>query len=169
MPNQNRYRWGLVSSSGESLGDIDPPPSKINEFLPQWIRWIYNLYEYVGIINTNFLTVEDWHEIGATDEPAFVNNWANYTATSTYNTAAFYLDPFGVVHLKGLIENTAGTGATTTIFTLPTGYRPPKNETYGSDGDNAHARITIDSGGAVQLSVGTGATNLTLDGITFRI
>ena len=108
-----RRRTQLKGADGAVLGDIEPPPSKILEFLPQWIRWLYNLYEYTGIVNENFLTVEDWNA------PSLINSWVNYGGA--YDTAGYYIDPYGVVHLKGALKTgTSGTVA----FVLPTGYRP---------------------------------------------
>ena len=80
----------LKGADGTVLGDIDPPPSVIREFISQWIDWIYNLYEYVGIVNENFLTVEDWTAV------SFTNSWANKSGDAA---AAYYLDPFGRVWL----------------------------------------------------------------------
>lgn len=146
---------------------LEPPASnELDAFEQQfpsigrWIRLLTGLFKY-----------KTWREIGDTagKNPTFEGNWANYTATATFNTAAFYKDAFGVVHIKGLVENTTGTGINTTIFTLPTGYIPSKNYIFTTIGDGAIARIDIDSDGTVDLStVGTGATYLSLDGITFR-
>jgi len=61
-----------------------------------------------------------WHEVGSAGEPAFTNSWVNYAGG--YDTAGFMIDPFGFVHLKGLVTN--GTD-NTSAFTLPAGYRPP--------------------------------------------
>lgn len=62
-------------------------------------------------------TAEPWHEVGAAGEPAFQNGYSNSGGSS--ETAAFYKDREGVVHLKGTV-----TGATAIIFYLPAGYRP---------------------------------------------
>ncbi len=63
---------------------------------------------------------EDWHEVGDGGEPAYQNGWVEYNATE-YGGASFYKDASGVVYLRGLVKS--GT-VNTTIFTLPTGYRP---------------------------------------------
>ena len=59
-------------------------------------------------------TSEGWHEIGAPGEPTFGDGWSNGTPTYIcsgqsagcveYNTAGFYKDSLGVVHLKGSIK-----------------------------------------------------------------
>ena len=61
---------------------------------------------------------EAWHEIGAPGEPRFEQNWGNLESFS--ESAAFYKDAMGIVHLRGLV--TGGTGEL--MFRLPPGYRP---------------------------------------------
>ena len=74
------------------------------------------------------LVQEPIHYVGQTDygEPAFQNNWQNYgfDGAFTYDSAGFYKDPDGFVHLSGVVKNTSGSAYNTTIFTLPAGYRP---------------------------------------------
>lgn len=80
------------------------------------------------------IVCEAWHEIGAAGEPAFMNSWENYGGGLGYHPAAFFKDPFGIVHLTGLIKN----GMTGVVFTLPSGYRPATTESgVAVDGDYA--------------------------------
>src|SRR2546423_10779592 len=65
---------------------------------------------------------ENWHEVGSPGEPVFQNGWTN-TGPATDVTAAFFKDPYGIVHLKGLIYNGTDGAA---IFVLPEGCRPSK-------------------------------------------
>jgi hypothetical protein len=81
-----------------------------------------------------------WHEIGAPGEPAFGSAWENgkppYICNApepqpagcpTYNTAAFYKDALGVVHLKGTLQwDSSATFPDTKAFRLPPGYRTAK-------------------------------------------
>jgi hypothetical protein len=119
---------------------------------------------------------EEWREVGATGQPAFVNSWAN---VATYNTAAFYKDALGIVHLKGMITSPAGagTGNFTTAFTLPEGFRPAAVGVYPSRADTAGtgrgacAAITstgVLTGNVDGVAANTVVTNFTLDGIHFR-
>ena len=95
--------------------------------------------------------VQEWINIDDSNAPAFENSWAN--TGGAYETAGFYKDPFGRVHLKGQI----GTGtAATTAFTLPTGYRPAGTIQCGS--------IVITAAGLVQPA----ATPDHLDDVSFR-
>ena len=72
--------------------------------------------------NPGLAPPEAWHEIGAAGEPAFQNGWTNEDPSGEV-TAAFYKDPWGVVHLKGLVAS----GSNGLIFALPAAYRPSKN------------------------------------------
>ncbi|MGH3022310.1 MAG: hypothetical protein ACRDNI_01520 [Gaiellaceae bacterium] len=105
--------------------------------------------------------VAPFREVGTSGQPAFQNGWGN-VAPNASTTAAFYRDPFGVVHLKG----TLGGGASgTIIFTLPTGLRPTKIHCMPTVGDARFVCVYAD--GSVEHSLG--ATGfLTLDGMTFR-
>lgn len=66
---------------------------------------------------------EPWHWLGNPGEPTLNTGWTNTYSTSAQ--ARFYKDPYGEVKVGGSV-NTAGTS--TTIFTLPVGYRPIDGE-----------------------------------------
>ena len=123
---------------------------------------------------------EPWHEVGAAGEPAFQNTYTN--SGGSFETAAFYKDGEGVVHLKGYV-----TGATATIFFLPPGYRPANGKQLNfsvvcncSVTDSNSDSVNIPTGrlqifgdvGAPALDGAVGMTGLSsavsLDGITFR-
>ena len=99
--------------------NIDPPPSRIEMVTNLvadaiWKTWFHAVYKK--------LIIENWHEIGATGEPAFQNSWANEGSAGN-ETAAFRKDGLDRLYLKGYIDT--GTIADgTVIFTLPAGYRP---------------------------------------------
>lgn len=117
----------------------------------------------------NFTHVEPWREVGSADNPSFESSWVNFG--SVYNTAAFYKDMQGVVHLKGLVKN--GTvGSAETVFTLPEGYRPPARYLFDavseSGGSVIQSRIDIGTDGRIIPVVG-GNTFLSLDSIAFRL
>ena len=73
---------------------------------------------FAGKIDVNTagssITQESWNEVTPSSP------FSNYG--STWDTCAYMKDSNGVVHLKGLVTGTH-TGAST-IFTLPSGYRP---------------------------------------------
>jgi hypothetical protein len=104
-------------------------------------------------------TMEDWQT------PTFENGWGNYG--SSYNTAGYYKDPLGTVHLKGMVSG--GTvGDSVCIFTLPASYRPAQRELFATETDpNVNARLDIDATGCIiPMSAATGW--ITLDGLTFK-
>jgi hypothetical protein len=79
----------------------------------------------------------------------------------------FWRDPFGVIHLQGLVHGPASG----TIFTLPAGYRPPNDTRFLiSSGPTAadQGGLRILPTGAVNLEGGTTNSDSSLDGVTFR-
>jgi len=113
-------------------------------------------------LNTAGLKIspEPWHEIGASGEPTFQNGWVNESAGGQ-TTAAFFKDPFGVVHLKGVIVS----GSNSVVFTLPAGYQPAHSLGEIVIRSTGPGSLRVDSTGTVQMSSGAGAA--TLDGVTF--
>jgi hypothetical protein len=95
--------------------------------------------------------------------------WSNLD--SVHNTAGYLRDPFGFVHLKGLVkcECHGGTvGPVGIIFNLPAGYRPAKNDTQATVSNDHFARVEIGSDGSVNPLVGADRVWFSLDGITIR-
>lgn len=102
---------------------------------------------------------EAWTEVSS-----FLNSWANYDSVN-WETAAYFKDSFGIVHLKGLIKN--GT-LNASAFTLPAGYRPAKSEMFRTISNGSGVdRIDISLAGAVDMLVSANVY-VTLSGITFR-
>ena len=152
----DRKRTQLRGADGTVLGDIEPPPSVVKDFIQIWINWFSNLHTYIGIVNENFFTVEDWNT------PSLINSWADGGTDPGY-----YIDPFGRVWLKG--DFTTGTSGTV-AFNLPSGYRPPQDMYFPILLTSAATGgyILIDTGGDVYITRGAAAT-ATLNGISFRI
>jgi hypothetical protein len=134
---------------------------------------------------------EGWHEVGASGEPAFTSNsfcsWKNYNATfeeTDRQTAAFFRDPFGVVHLKGVVDADDGfsTGGCRfaggdeplddLIYILPEGYRPEKRSVHVVLTNGQLGRVNVERNGFVAVHFPTTEANakvwVSLDGITFR-
>jgi hypothetical protein len=104
---------------------------------------------------------EAWHLIGGGGEPAFTNGWTNFG--SGHSNAGFYKDQTGVVHLKGMIvSGTLGT----TIFTLPTGYRPMVEERFVANSNDDVCEFIISSAGGVS-AVNMSAGWLSMGGVQF--
>jgi len=110
---------------------------------------------------------EGWRYVGAAGQPAFNTNWQNNGGV--YADLSFYKDPTGRVHIRGEVENTAGTGVGETVFTLPAGYRPDEAGIYRhictSFGDGY---IIILTDGTVNFGGGDASAALNLDGLSFR-
>lgn len=68
------------------------------------------------------VSLDSWHTIGAAGQAAFGAPWTGYT------TCQYRKDPFGKIHMRGLVRNTnlafAFASANAVVFTLPVGYRP---------------------------------------------
>jgi hypothetical protein len=82
--------------------------------------------------------------VGSAGAPAYASGWEG--VGSGDESASFYKDALGVVHLQGNAE-TSGPAATGRIFTLPTGYRPAGNlyfEVYGNSGVAGQIQIKAD-------------------------
>lgn len=113
------------------------------------------------------LNIEDWHEVGDTNEPAFENSWVNYDTT---RKARFYkhLDR---AYLAGRVK--LGT-INTPIFTLPSEYIPDyldaTNQTavFSGSSNSLYTTIVVNYLGEVICTNGSNVW-VSLDGISFRI
>lgn len=79
--------------------------------------------------------------------------------------ASFYKDPFGIVHLEGVVE---GGGTFSQIFELPAGYRPEQSANFLIYGNaSSAAGLFVSDEGDVTLLNGDDAF-ISLYGVTFR-
>lgn len=105
----------------------------------------------------------NYRAVGGTGQPAFSNSWVNYAGG--YAPAAFWRDPLGLVHLRGLIKDgTVGQAA----FTLPPGFRPKENEVFGTVSNGAIGRVDVLTDGTVTPQSPSTNTWVALNGIHFR-
>ena len=131
-------------------------------------------------------TSEAWRQVGASGQPAFGTGlqatpmWQNFD--NAHNSAGFYKDSTGTVHVRGLVKwinNTGNTGtvrlacnSNNAIFTLPQGYRPARREVLLTVGNDTPIRVNVDSNGGVypcnQTRDWTGGDWISMDGISFR-
>lgn len=96
---------------------------------------------------------------------SYQNNYEDFTGS--HSSSGYFKDACGMVHIRVAAKNgTAGT----TIFTLPTGYRPPAiiyQWCYVDDGTSSVKNIIqITSSGIVSQPSGVG-TQFLNDSITF--
>lgn len=123
------------------------------------VEWLRRLVDRIS----DDIYPEEWHEIGATNQPGFENGWLNYNS-STHPTAAFYKHN-DRVYLKGLIKSGTLPGV---AFTLPTGYRPSYPNSFAAASNGAFGYFFVDSNGEVNIQVGSN-TWFSLAGASFRI
>jgi len=97
------------------------------------------------------------------------NAWTNPTLSGTwvafggtYSTAAYRKDANGRVYLRGVVKSGANPS---TIFTLPTGYRPTVKLSFVPLNTNV-GQIDVDTTGVVTFAAGS-TTYVGLDGISF--
>jgi hypothetical protein len=134
---------------------------------------------------TDLKPAMSWHEVdpadlghGATGGSANDCAWLNYIG-QTYETVAFYRDPYGIVRLKGFpVANFLScTAVKPAIFTLPLGYRPARSKLFGvrvQDGFGAFSSGGVFAGpdGTVTPDIappdGIPTNAYSLEGISFR-
>lgn len=102
------------------------------------------------------VTVEKY-DVGAQETwiaPTLLNSWVNYA--SGWETAGYYKDSLGIVHVRGLVRSgTVGSP----ILNLPAGYRPALGihfATVASAGANEYGALQVSSAGDVTLATGFG-------------
>lgn len=112
----------------------------------------------ISLLTSNTATV-----VGAQGAPAFENSWVAWGAGEA--VPAYWKDPFGYIHLKGVIKSgTVGN----TAFTLPPGFRPQEKMTFATISNGALGRVDVTTGGAVQPVTPSNNTYVVLNGMTFR-
>lgn len=81
---------------------------------------------------------EDWHYVGSGGSaPAFNSTWAN---VSFAPKLAFRKRETGVLDIQGTVSG----GTSTTVFTLPAGYRPSNNAGANVSGYMiGHGRVSV--------------------------
>jgi hypothetical protein len=96
--------------------------------------------------------------------PTLENGWSNIGGTSAL---AGYIRAGNVVSLRGAVQG--GTTVTAAIFMLPVGYRPPARQYFAVTIDgNQPGTVRVNPEGHV-IALTSTATQVALDGITFRV
>jgi hypothetical protein len=97
-----------------------------------------------------------WHTVGAAGEPAFTAGFDSFPGFQ----AVQFRKVGNQVFMRGLLRRPgAASPATTTVFTLPAGYRPLASQLYGTHISGAEARLDVQADGQVvlQTAAATGA------------
>jgi hypothetical protein len=107
---------------------------------------------------------EPWHEVSSF---AF-SRWANQGGL--YETTAYYKDPYGTVHFKGLVKALVTIGTCTVIFYLPSGYKPAATSVFSVPKNiSGTGTIEVDQSGQVAACTGAAVNDTySLDPITYR-
>ncbi len=107
----------------------------------------------------------------------FTTGWSNLTPLATnwvafdaanYSPPSYRKASDGLVTVRGLIRNTATSGAVgaTTLATLPVGYRPAERQIYTCVSNGAWSRVDVLPNGSIEMRLGYGGY-VSLDSITF--
>jgi len=91
--------------------------------------------------------------------------WSSYTS-GTWGTVS-YRKIVNRVYLRGV--GLAGSGATSTMFTLPVGFRPPVEIQFQVWVSSNSSSITIDAGGVVKVAGSFAGTTVSLGQPQFTI
>lgn len=138
-----------------SFRQIIEAPSQLLQDPFNLLTWLSSFWRKLG-------QVEEWHEVGSSGEPVFAGTWVNFGGSN--DTAAFYKDPWGRVHIKGSIKSgTIGTNC----FTLPSGYHPPGDLYFAAYSNGAFGGIRINTSGVVRPI--TGSTTEVSINCSFRV
>lgn len=125
-----------------------------------------------GLLVTRLLTIEDeiaftkdanFHIVGGTGESAFANSWTNFGGS--FELAGYWKDPFGIVHLRGMV---AGGAVNSNALTLPPGYRPAAEELFAVTSNNLFGQVGVLANGQVIPFSPSTNTSVSLSGITFK-
>lgn len=107
-----------------------------------------------------------WITVGAAGAPAFGAGWSNFG--SGYNPAGFRRVG-DMVQLRGTVNSAGGGGTSTTIFTVPVGYRPANNCDQGILGNSIINQLVFLATGAVLCNFAPAATTYLLDNLAFSL
>lgn len=122
-------------------------------------------------VNGNIRVVGNISVEGKIIEEAVINatlnaNWANMG--NQWEVAGYYKSKDGRVYLQGTVVKNAGSG--NVVFSLPTGYRPAKQLRFSAyRHDGLTTLISVDSFGSVLESSAPTGSQISLDGISFRV
>jgi hypothetical protein len=110
-----------------------------------------------------FTAKPNYYNVGTTAAAAFANSWVNYGGG--FAPAAYWKDPLGFVHLRGLIKDgTVGSAA----FQLPPGLRPSVVVLAPVISADALGRIEVRTNGDVVPMSPSVNTWVSLDTINFK-
>lgn len=115
------------------------------------------------VINDGNLTITNGRAGEAWSNVSFNTGWGNFGGI--YRTGQ-YKKLGDLVFLRGFVKRSSG--SSTTMFTLPSGYRPSQQEILTSSSADAWCRVDIETDGDVVIFTGGDPTNwVSLNGLVF--
>jgi len=154
-PDLTKTSEGLVN---RVLSDPALFPDTFVAWLPKVLYGNVNFQ----VLRAQLPVIENPHLVGNTGQIAFGGTWVNFGGQN--EPARYWIDYMGIVHLGGIVK----TGViTTTIFTLPAGYRPQYTMIYAVASNGVFGVCTINPDGTVVATAGNN-TYFSLSGITLR-
>lgn len=87
--------------------------------------------------------------------PTLLNGWINFGAP--LDTAGYYKDDLGIVHIKGIIKSGTAT-INTPLLNLPAGYRPLTTQLKGTVSNDLFGYFQIAANGNLLIIVGSNAS-----------
>jgi hypothetical protein len=144
-------------------------PSAFSDAAPNFLSWLPKQIQDSPTIRfqpSQLPTIDKVHSVdasgGSTGEPQFQSSWVNFGSGN--EPARFWIDPWKVVHLSGVVKSgTIGQP----IFTLPGGYRPENYQEFAIISNGVFGRVGVDAAGIVTAVSGNNAS-VWLSGISFR-
>jgi hypothetical protein len=109
---------------------------------------------------------EPYRVVGAPGQPGFEGLWTGFPEGLA--SVAFYKDPVGVVHLRGLAVGKAKNSELTSIYTLPAGYRPSATLYFNIFDIEETQPLYVFPNGTVQTACPFAGCYAPLDGVSFR-
>ena len=105
-------------------------------------------------------------DAGGVCAPQIGDAWADLSP-NVNNSVGYHRDPQGFVQLRGTAIKC--NGANNTVFTLPAGFRPTRQQIMVAIFSTGSGRVNIDQSGAVAADAAVPAnTWVSLDGMRFR-
>lgn len=151
-------RTSATSLPSRVLSDPSQYPDEFKAWLPRFLNQNVNLQ----LQEVQTPSPDATRLVGSADEAPFQNSWVNYGGSN--DVACYYRDPFGRVHLSGVVKS--GT-MNTPIFTLPKGHWPQYPQTFAVASNDAFGVCIVGADGTVVPHIGSNVY-FSLCGITFR-
>ena len=161
MPEGNIGSWDMTTLVRVIRDILEQNPTQTFQQLTvddlNVVRRLLVADEVLFTKNANYVTV------GGTGAPAFANSWVNWGAP--YFNAAYWKDPLGFVHLRGVIQSgVVGSAA----FTLPPGFRPAGTVLLATISNNAIGRVEVANTGTVTPISPSSNVWVSLDGLYYK-